>query len=338
MPVSSTVGDLSRALTLRLASGRTKERMTILSRELSTGRRADLPAGLGGDTRQLASVEHRLQILEISRRNSAEIGGRLEASQTAMEALHDIASGLGTSLLATAMANNSQAIETALVGARGNFDAAVGLLNTSFGGEYIFAGARTTTRPLARPDEIINAVTTAVSGLTDLDDVIAAVGLFFDAAAGAGGFVDLNYAGSASGWGPVAVAPDRSVGSDITAAAPEFRDLLKGLALAALVAEGVVSADPSSSLRALQSAGNTVLGADDRVTHLRARQGVVQETVELARTRNESEMSALQIARNELIRVDEYETATALSEAQTLLETLYTVTARLSQLSLARRL
>lgn len=338
MPVSSSVGDLSRAFTLRSASSRTKERLTVLSREISTGRRDDLPAALGGDTRQLASVEHRLQILETSRRNCSEVGGRLEASQTAMEGLHGIASGLGASLLGTSMTSSPQALDTALVGARGNFDAAIGLLNTSFGGEYIFAGTRTATSPVDRPDDIMSALTSAVSGLTNIDDVIATVGLFFDAPAGGGGFMDLNYNGSASGWGPVAVAPDRSVGSDITAAAPEFRDLLKGLALAALVAEGVVGSDHSSRLTAVQSAGNTILGADDRLTHLRGRQGVAQETVELARTRNEAEMSALQIARNDMIRADEYETATALSETQTLLETLYAITARLSQLSLARRL
>ena len=50
--------------------------------------------------------------------------------------------------------------------------------------------------------------------------------------------------------------------------------------------------------------------------------------------RNAAEASALQIARNGLVAADPYDTATAIQAVQTQIETLYTLTARLSRLSL----
>jgi len=338
MPAFTSLGDLSRAAALRSASSRTKQLLTVLSREMSTGRKDDIPAALGGDTRRLASIEHRLQMLDSYRRNCSEIEGRFDAGQTAMEALHGIASGLGITLIGTSMLTGTQAMNATLADARNNFDAAVGKLNTQVGGEYIFAGARSATRPVAEPQAMIDALTTAVSGLTDVGDVIAAVDDFFDAPPGGGGFIDLAYSGSLSGAGQVAISPDRSVGSETTAATPEFRELLKGLALASLVAEGRIASDPADRLQFVQAAGQRIVNAGDKLTLLRARHGVLQEAVELARTRNEAETSAIKITRNGMVRADEYETATALAEAQVQLETLYAVTARLSQLSLAKRL
>ena len=56
--------------------------------------------------------------------------------------------------------------------------------------------------------------------------------------------------------------------------------------------------------------------------------------ISAAETRNSSEESALQIARNDLTSVDPYSTATKLQETQTQLETIYALTARMSHLSL----
>jgi flagellar hook-associated protein 3 FlgL len=68
---------------------------------------------------------------------------------------------------------------------------------------------------------------------------------------------------------------------------------------------------------------------------MRAGIGTLEARIETATARNSAETSALEMARNEIIAVDPYKAATDLSAAQTQLETLYTVTARLSRLSLA---
>jgi flagellar hook-associated protein 3 FlgL len=62
--------------------------------------------------------------------------------------------------------------------------------------------------------------------------------------------------------------------------------------------------------------------------------GLHQQTVERAATANSSALATLELSRNDIRRADPYETAAALTEVQSQLESLYAVTARLSNLNL----
>lgn len=334
----ASIGDLSRAFSLRTANSRAKSLLVTLSRELSTGVKSDLPTAVGGDTRRLAGIEHRLRTLQAMGRNCEEAGGRLDAGQAAIAGMQAISSGAGTALLGASMMAGTKTVDVLLLDARADLDATIGLLNTRYAGEFVFSGARPDQRPVADAAVLLAEVGAAVTGLTDMQDIIAAVDAFFDAPAGGGGYLDRAYLGGAEGPGPVSVSPERSIDNDLTAASRPFRDLLKGLTLAALAAEGVVGTTAVERLAAAQAAGARTLAASDGLTHARSAQGILEETVELARMRNTAETSSLQIARNRIVSADPYETAAALSEAQVQLESLYAITARLSQLSLAKRL
>lgn len=331
------IGDLSRAFSLRSANSRAKGLLATLSRELSTGLKSDLPKVLGGDTRRLSSMEHRLRTLGSLQQNCHEVGGRLDAGQAAMAGMQTIASRVGTALLGTSMMAGTPSMNALLTDARAGLDAVIGLLNTEFAGEFVLAGARVTTRPVADSGLMLTELADAISGLTDIDDIIAGVDAFFDAPAGGGGFIDRLYSGSA-GAGPVNVSPERTISSELTAVAQPFRDLLKGLALAGLVAEGIVGVSDSERLAAAKAAGSRIVASEGGLIDAQTAHGVLQEAVEQARSRNAAEVSSLQIARTEVAGVDSYEVAAALAEVQVQLESLYAVTARLSQLSLAKRL
>lgn len=334
----ASIGDQARAFTLRSANTRTKGLLTTLSRELSTGVKSDVPKSVGGDTRRLAGIEHRLRTLDVLRRNCDEAAGRLAAGQAAMAGLQAISSGAGAALLGASLLSGTKTVDTLLGDARSNLDAAIGLLNTESAGEFVFAGSRPGVRPIADAAALLAELGATVAGLTNMDDVIAAVDGFFEAQAGGGGFVDRLYSGGDGARGAVPVGQERGVASDLTAASMPFRDLLNGLALAALAAEGTIGAAPSDRLAAARAAGSRIISAEDGLTAARSAHGVLEEAVEIARTRNAAEASALQIARTDLVSADSYETATALSAAQVQLESLYAVTARLAQLSLAKRL
>jgi flagellar hook-associated protein 3 FlgL len=81
-------------------------------------------------------------------------------------------------------------------------------------------------------------------------------------------------------------------------------------------------------------AATSLLQNDTDRAFLRGNLGFAQARIEQAQTRNESEIAALEIARSDLLSIDPYEAATRLEAAQTQLETLYSVTARLSRLRL----
>ena len=66
--------------------------------------------------------------------------------------------------------------------------------------------------------------------------------------------------------------------------------------------------------------------------------GLTQNQIAEAEAQNSSATTALEIAQVDLIGVDDYDAATRLSAAQTRLETIYAITARMSALSLVNYL
>ena len=174
-----------------------------------------------------------------------------------------------------------------------------------------------------------------VAGLTTAGDIEAAVTAWFDAAPGGGGFLDSAYGGATGTATRFALAPGDSTSIDITAADPGIRSLLKGFALGALLTQGVLGGDTAARAALAGAAGAELVAAGNRVLDLQTGLGTVEARLSDAAARNANEAAALKVARSSIIAADPYETATALQEAQTRMETLYTLTAHLSQLSLA---
>ena len=76
------------------------------------------------------------------------------------------------------------------------------------------------------------------------------------------------------------------------------------------------------------------LGAQDQLTKLRADIGFSQSRIQNVSTRNAAQTTSLEYARTALLEADPYETATKLEDVQFQLQSLYSVTVRLSELSL----
>ena len=101
-----------------------------------------------------------------------------------------------------------------------------------------------------------------------------------------------------------------------------------------LLARNVLATDVQEQGELAQLAGLRLFEADAQIVDLQARIGASEGQVQRARTEVLAEAQALDMARTELIGVDPYETAVSLQSAETQLQTLYSVTARLSRLSL----
>ena len=84
----------------------------------------------------------------------------------------------------------------------------------------------------------------------------------------------------------------------------------------------------------MQNATSELLEGATQITYLRGELGQTEEAIEIAEARANAQLSALKINRSDLLSADPFETATALEDATTRLESLYTITARLSRLSL----
>lgn len=329
-----SVGDMAQLYQMRRHSSELKSLASTLTSELTSGSKRDTGAAVRGDFTALAGVERSLTTLASYATATAEAGQLAATQQVALGAIGALLSEAGPTLLSASTSSSPTMVAATAADARQKFGAAIGALNTNTAGRYAFAGIASDSRPLAPADDILAALATAIAPETTVAGIVDAVAAWFGAAPGGGGYLDLAYGGGAAP-APFRIASGESVELGVTAAAPEVRALLKGLALAALVSEGALAGDATGRANLTRAAGELVMGAAGSATTLAARVGSAEAQIEDAAIRNTAETSSLEIVRSGMTAADPYDTATALQAVQAQIETLYTLTARLSNLKLA---
>ncbi|AXC48883.1 hypothetical protein DRW48_03495 [Paracoccus suum] len=327
-------GDLARSFGLNQAYAKTKTRLDALTREVASGQKNDVAGSLRGDTRSLASIENSLRRLDAFDRNAAEAEIRLTTGQQALDSMRKLIDGMGGPMVSAPLMEASSAHLVA--GAEEKLEAALSLLNTEAAGQFLFAGARSNQPAVATKSALLAQIDAVTAGLSTAAEITQAVSDFFDAPSGSDGYLSNTVTGSITGAGPLPLTTGETMSNNLTAGNPAFRDLLKGLALAVIAKSGPPGEVERGKL--IQAAGTVIINADAGLISAQASQGVLEERVELARTRNAAERTTLTIARGSITAADPYEASTALTNAQLQLETLYSITARLSRMSLADRL
>lgn len=324
-----SLGDLAQSYMLRRQNTDLKSDLQRLTTELTTGTAADTGRHVGGDYSPLAGIDASLSRLQGYKATTSEAALLTGAMQTVLNTVEGMASGLGPSLLAASNAGATQ-VNLAAGDARQKLDTAVALYNTDLGGRALFAGVATDGNAVVDVETLLTALDLEILGATTANDLEARIAAWFEAPAG---YATAGYLGG----GPltsVAVAPGETANLDFTAADPGIRDTLKGLAMAAMLGRGALAGDPSARADLARLAGENLISSQTSRTNMAARLGTVEGQVETASMRNSAEASALGIARNGITAIDPYETASRLEATRQQLEMLYTLTARISRLSL----
>lgn len=326
----NSLGDLTHSFLFRRQSVALKTDMQRLSQEVTTGLASDTGAHLSGNLAPLASIENSLSRLQGHSSVTTELQGVASAMQTTLTAINDISSQLSSQLLGATEGAVSAQVDAAGADAAQKFASVVGLLNTRFGDRTLFAGVEGSGPALADADTLMASLQTAVSGAVSAEDIATAVDNWMSDPSG---FSATGYLGGAP-LTAVSIAPSEQTQLSITAADPAIRATLKGLAMAALLDKGVLAGNPTARKDLAQAAGSSLLDSSQDRANLQGHLGSIESQISQAVSRNGAETTALNIARNDLLSVDPYETATRLQNTQTQLETVYALTARLSRLSL----
>lgn len=329
-----SIGDLSRSFQLRLGQNSLKQRLTTLSNELSSGVKSDISKALGGNLSVISYVSSRMTMLNTLQRNAAEMGTYLDGMQTTLDTMQKTVDELGPALLTEATTSSDLELRSRISAGEESFRSIWNALNTSVAGRHLFSGSRTDTAPLQDFDTMMASLNTAVAGAATANDIVARIGDWFDAPPGGGGFVDMAYSGDDTGSIKVSVSPDRQVGNDLTANSAQLRNMLKGMAAIAYASQQGTALDAPVLRSVFTAAGTLLANASTDLISARTEIGEKQSAIEKAKTGNAEELSTLTIARNDLIGADPYETAVALEETEAKIETMYTLTARLSRLRL----
>ncbi|MEZ5673981.1 MAG: flagellin [Thalassovita sp.] len=322
-----SMGDMAQTWALRRQNVSLNSEMLRLTQELSSGETTNIAQHLNGDLRYLSDVEHRGRTAQAYETAVSAAGGFAGAMQAALETIQTGTETLGADLLIGA--GGTQGTRQALAhSAEQKLHTIVSALNTSYAGRSLFAGDATGSAALAPAQEILSELRNVVAGEVTSDGIEAAVRDWF---AAPDGFAAMGYLGSTENLSPFRLGERDMIHLDLRADAPELRDLMADVALAALSAD-YSTADVQTGL--LKRAGNGLLQDQDNLTALRADLGFAESRIEEIGAGIAAERVSLNYAREALLGVDEYEAATRLENVQFQLEALYTVTARLSGLSL----
>lgn len=327
----NSISDLARSYQLRVSQSSLKAKLATLTEENTTGVKADIPRALNGDLQAITQIEARISQLATYATNITQAETRLTGMQSALESIRSQAAD-GVTLMSEALVSSDAALRLQIDKAPEQLRSVIGALNTSVGGRQVFSGTRTDRPAVVGYDTMMGQITAAVGGATAADTILARIDAYFDGAAEDGGYLDAAFQGD-TGATLVAVDAQKTLRSDVTAGSAEIRAALKGFAVMAYLAEQ--DGLDSQTARALtEAAGKRMTTAEGGLISAAATLGVQEEHAAKLRTANSAESSALSTARNTLVLVDPYEAATALKEVEANLETLYTVTSRLSKLSL----
>lgn len=326
-------GDLAQSNALRHHMTRTKADLAQLSQELTTGRAADTPRFLSGDMGPLLSIDASLSRLNGYGALTRELALFANGMQTGLATVSDMALTAANGLIAASGTATATHVSSAATAAHAALKSTLSVLNTRFGDRSLFSGLDISSPAVADADTMLTAIETAITtaGATGIASIEAAIDDWF---AAPGGYQGTVYLG-ADPMGPVPVSAGEAVALDVTANDPALQATLKGLAMAALIDRGLYAGQPGIQRDMAQRAGEVLFASEGDRAHLIARLGGLQSQVDQAQTRNETEAAALSMARTEMLEIDPYETATRLQDAETQLELIYSITARVARLSLA---
>lgn len=325
-----TIGDLASTFQMRRFTSESKANMTRLAQELTSGYKSDLGAAVAGDFGPFAGIERSLRAVQAYKTSNSEASTLLTSAQLALENIQTTIQDLSPGLLTAASARDITLIDATSEDARQKFDSVVSNFNTRIADRSLFAGAATDGIALASANDMLADLGTVTAGMTTAADIETAVEAWFDDVGG--GFETIGYIGSTNDMGNMIVADGESVAMSVRADDQVVRDTLKGFAMAALISQGALSGDVDEQANLIEAASSRVLVADTDLITLRAEIGTMEERVENAQARNAAEAAAYELAKNDIIAADPYETATLLETTYAQIEMLYTITAKMSDL------
>lgn len=327
-----SIGDRAQDFVLRRQSVSLAREMDRLTREVSTGQAADLAKHLSGHLAPFAEIERALVMAEAQSGTARLAATDAALMQIALERVQTEAQGLvGTALSVTSGAGATPSLLA--TEARGALAAMIGALNGNSAGRALFSGDRSDVVPLAPADKLLSDLRAAFAPAPDRAGIEAALDAFFDTPGG--GFETAIYRGGAGAAAGVSLGAGETVALRIRADDAALRAQLKNTAMAALIDDTGLALTEGDRQAMAGAFGQRLLSGQDGVIGLRAQLGSAEARIAEAQSRLGAEKTSLTIARNDLVGVDVFASATALEGVQFQLEALYTITARTARLNLA---
>ena len=303
-----------------------------LSQNLSTGRPENLSTHLSGRTAKAIGLDRELNRIDSFLEHNKNLEFFLGQQQRVLSSIGATLETVGSQLLATSAGSSESQIEAGARISRESFDDVIGRLNSQSSGRALFAGARFGVEPIIEPDEIISELKSLVVGEQSLDRVEEIIrDWFFDDVSGFGA---LAYVGSNG------LATSQRVGGtdqnieSIRADDPAIREVLASFSMGIVAGWSGLNVNGTSRAHFLQRAGEMMFNSNHSVIDVAARVGASEEKIEFQNDILSTQRATFSKVHIDWTRLDTFDTASELQEAQRILELHYAAIARVSQLSL----
>lgn len=334
----------------RLSLTNLQNRLNIAQKEVASGRYADMGMQLGSRVGRSVSLRQQLGELNgIIDTNSAATT-RLDSMMATLTNITDTAGKFTSTLIATR--NTTTGPGTGLNEARANLTSLIDNLNSSVGGEYLFAGIDNGRKPVASyfasttpasRQAVEDAFTAEFGANADLNAITGdAMQSFLDGSFSALFDPDDPADPAVTGWGLWSTASDENMKSRIstveaiestsTANIAAYRKLAEAYTM---VADLNVDQLNQSAYHAVVDTAMKLVGeAVQGLAVEQSRLGTAQARVESANTRMSQQIAVITDQINALETVDPNEASTRVNTLMTQMEIAYSLTARIQKLSI----
>jgi flagellar hook-associated protein 3 FlgL len=344
---TTSVSTAALSQSLRYSLMRSQSELARNQKELQTGLVADTGLALGVRTAQTVTLSRDFERMEGIVASNSLISGRLGMTQEALKQIQAAAQTFLSTL--TASTSGSASPEVTRASASTMLDQLTSILNTSFSGQYIFAGTNTDVRPIndfADPTSLSKqAFDTAFQarfGFPQSDPAAATItasemSVFLSA------WVEPQFRDPAwtDNWSE---ATDQKIISRITLTETTETSVsandvsMRKLAMASATVSELFAGNlgPGAREVLVERAYALVTEAILSLADLQARTGIIEKRVSDASDRLNVQIDLFERQLGNMLIVDPYEAQTRVSELLNHIEISYALTGRLQQLSLLR--
>jgi flagellar hook-associated protein 3 FlgL len=316
LPVTLMSSGLNETVT------RLRDRLDTTSEEAVTGQYKDLTAHLSGRIGKAMLGQKAVSDIANERTQLTLRGGRLDVIQQTLTSVNDNIGQLSVRMQAALGSEDFTAREAVVRDAQAGLTATFAALNTRHGERYLFAGDATNTKPFGDAETFLSDVRSMAATATDAADFAAQMDTYFNTPGG--GWQSNIYSGT----------PTSSDPAGVTGTDPAITQSLWGMAVLALAGSDETLPLLNGNSDALQAATVKLADGQAALTNVRAERGIQQAQISSSVDSLDVQETILTQTFNQMIARDQYEAASELTQLQTSLEASYTLTARLSNLSL----
>jgi len=313
--------------------------------ELSTGKAADLGISLGSSMGQNLSLQNQQTFLNALTATNNLASTRLDTTQTTLGTLQATAQDFLSSLIQNSGSNSTSA-ELAQ-SATTNLKAFTGALNAAYNGGYLFAGTNTTQKPItdyfadsSTNSQSVQAALTAAFGAspdystistTDMSNFLDNFDSLFTGASWAS---DWSSASDTTQTTTIAVSYKEN--TSVSANEKAFQQLAEAYTMVSQLANAGLS---DATFKVVVNKAQTLIsGALNNLTNVQASVGTVQAAIKSSNSQMSAQLTILKTQVGNMEGIDPYNVATRISNLQTQIETAYSLTSQLKQLSLVNYL